>query len=64
MIMAREYSTEDPQIPMAGEPAAIYGVTEKRKIFSDEELSRGIPVEESRRRITELIYNHYHQAQS
>jgi len=61
MIMVNDYSTEDPQAPMASEPAAIYGVSEKRKIFSDEELSRGIPVEESRRRITELIYNHYHQ---
>jgi hypothetical protein len=60
-IMARDHSIEERETPMASEPAAIYGVAEKRRIFSEDELSRGISVEESRRRLTELIYNHYHQ---
>ena len=59
--MIRNHSTEEErETSMASEPAAIYGIVE-RKIFSEEELSQGIPVEESRRRLTELIYNHYHQ---
>lgn len=60
--MIRNHSTEEErETSMASEPAAIYGIVEKRKIFSEEELSQGIPVEESRRKLTELIYNHYHQ---
>ena len=61
--MANDYPTEEPKPTMASEPVAAYGVAEKRKVFSEEELSHGIPLEESRRRLTELIYNHYHQQQ-
>ena len=59
--MAKDYSTEESKTPAVSEPAAAYRVTEKRRVFSEEELSHGIPVEESRRRLTEIIYNHYHQ---
>ena len=60
--MIRNHSTEEErETSMASEPAAVYGIVEKQKIFSEEELSQGIPVEESRRRLTELIYNYYHQ---
>ena len=34
---------------------------EQHRVFTDEELSHGIPVEESRRRLTKLINNHYQQ---
>jgi hypothetical protein len=61
--MANDYPIEEPKPTMASEPVAAYGVAEKRKVFSEEELSHGIPLEESRRRLTELIYNHYHQQQ-
>ena len=59
--MAHDYSSKEPKPTMASEPVAAYGVAEKRKVFSEEELSHGIPLEESRRRLTEMIYNHYHQ---
>lgn len=59
--MVKDYSTEETKTPMAAEPEAAYKVSEKRRIFSEEDLSHGIPVEESRRRLTELIYSHYHQ---
>ena len=59
--MANDYPIEEPKPTMASEPVAAYEVTEERKVFSEEELSHGIPLEESRRRLTELIYNHYHQ---
>ena len=59
--MAHDYPIEEPKPTMASEPVAAYGVAEKCKVFSEEELSHGIPLEESRRRLTELIYNHYHQ---
>lgn len=61
--MAKDYSTEESKASIASEPAAAYGVAEKRRVFSEEELSHGIPLEESRRRLTVLIYNHYHQQQ-
>lgn len=42
------------------EPEYVYQAIRRSRIFSEEELSHGITVEESRRRLTELIYNHYH----
>ena len=59
--MANDYPTEDPKPTMASEPVTAYGVEEERRVISEEELSHGIPLEESRRRLTEMIYNHYHQ---
>ena len=32
---------------------------EQHRVFTDEELSHGIPVEVSRRRVTELIYEYF-----
>ena len=61
--MTHDYPTEESKPTMASEPVAAYGVAEKRKVFSEEELSHGILLEESRRRLTEIIYNYYHQQQ-
>ena len=62
MIMASDYSTEESQTPMASEPAAEYGTVAKRhlRVVSDEELASYMPLEESRRLITEKIYRFYH----
>ena len=62
MIMVNDYSTEDPQMPMASEPDAEYGTVAKRhlRVVSDEELASYMPLEESRRLITEKIYRFYH----
>ena len=61
--MANDYFTEEPKPTMAREPVAEYGTVAKQtyRIISDEEIAQCIPLEESRRRLTELIYNHYHQ---
>ncbi len=47
---------------MANEPAAEYGTVAKRhlRVVSDEELASYMPLEESRRLITEKIYRFYH----
>ena len=47
---------------MASEPVAEYGTVAKQtyRIISDEEIAKCIPLEESRRRLTEMIYNFYH----
>ena len=60
MTMASEYNNEDTGIQNASEPSVVYEMDTEMKLFSEEELSHGIPLEESRRRITEMIYNHYH----
>ena len=59
--MANDYPIEEPKPTVASEPVAAYEVAEERRVFSEEELFHGIPLEESRRRLTEMIYNHYHQ---
>lgn len=60
--MVEDYPTEEPETSMVNEPAAEYGVAEKTacRIISDEEMARCIPLEESRRRLTEKIYKFYH----
>ena len=60
--MAKDYSTEESKIPMASEPVAEYGVASKTtyRVISDEEIARCMPIEESRRRLTEKIYKFYH----
>ena len=44
------------------EPSFEYGTTTKLayRVISDEEIARCIPLEESRRRLTEKIYKFYH----
>ena len=61
--MANDYPTEEPKPTMASEPVPEYGTVTKQtyRVISDEEIAQCIPLEESRRRLTELIYNHYHQ---
>ena len=61
--MANDYPIEEPKPTMASESVAEYGTVAKQnyRIISDEEIAKSIPLEESRRRLTELIYNHYHQ---
>ena len=53
---------EEGNVGMASEPVAEYGTAVKKsyRIISDEEISRCIPLEESRRRLTEKIYKFYH----
>ena len=58
--MVPEYDNKNSDVQGVSEPTIAYGVAREMKIFSEEELSHGIPLEESRRRITEMIYNHFH----
>lgn len=60
--MVREYNDNEPEIQRVSEPAAEQGVTSRKayRVISDEEIARCIPIEESRRRLTEKIYNFYH----
>ena len=60
--MANDYPTEEPKPTMASEPVSGYGTVAKQtyRIISDEEITQCIPLEESRRRLTEKIYNFYH----
>ena len=60
--MARKYDTNEPEIQGVSEPVAEYGTAVKKtyRIISDEEIARCIPLEESRRRLTEKIYKFYH----
>ena len=58
--MTREYDSKDSGVQSVSEPAVMYGMATELRVFSEEELSHGIPLEESRRRITEMIYNHFH----
>ena len=60
--MAKDYSTEDPKPTMASEPVAEYGIAPKTtyRVISDEEIAQCMPLEESRRRLTEKIYKFYH----
>ena len=60
--MAKDYPTEEPENPMVNEPVAEYGVAAKTtyRVISDEEIEQCIPLEESRRRLTEKIYKFYH----
>ena len=60
--MAKDYSTEEPKPTMASAPVAEYGVAAKTtyRVISDEEIAQCIPLEESRRRMTEKIYKFYH----
>ena len=60
--MAQMYSMEEDEIPMVGEPEMEFGTVAKRacRVITDEEISRCIPLEESRRRLTEKIYRFYH----
>ena len=60
--MAHDYSSEEPKPTMASEPVPEYGTVAKQtyRIISDEEIAKCIPLEESRRRLTEKIYKFYH----
>lgn len=60
--MVREYKDNEPEIQRVSEPAAEYGIAARKayRVISDEEIARCIPLEESRRRLTEKIYNFYH----
>ena len=60
--MGREYNNKEPEIQSVSEPAAEYGIAARKayRVISDEEIARCIPLEESRRRLTEKIYNFYH----
>lgn len=60
--MVREYDTNTSDIQGVSEPIAEYGTTVKKsyRIISDEEIARCMPLEESRRRLTEKIYKFYH----
>ena len=60
--MVRKYDDNEPEIQSVSEPAAEYGAAARKayRVISDEEIARCIPLEESRRRLTEKIYNFYH----
>ena len=60
--MAKDYSTEESKPTIASEPVAEYGIAAKTtyRVISDEEIAQCMPLEESRRRLTEKIYKFYH----
>ena len=60
--MANDYPKEEPKPTMASEPVPEYGTVTKQtyRIISDAEIAQCIPLEESRRRLTEKIYKFYH----
>lgn len=60
--MVRKYDDNESEIQSVNEPTAEYGIATRKayRIISDEEIARCIPLEESRRRLTEKIYNFYH----
>ena len=60
--MVHKYDDNEPETQSVNEPAAEYGIAARKayRIISDEEIARCIPLEESRRRLTEKIYNFYH----
>lgn len=60
--MVRKYDDNEPEIQSVNEPVAEYGIAARKayRVISDEEIARCIPLEESRRRLTEKIYNFYH----
>ncbi len=60
--MERKYDENEPEMQGVSEPEAAYGTaTEKAyRTISDEEIARCIPLEESRRKLTEKIYKIYH----
>ena len=53
---------EDEDTLMVGEPEIKFGTVAERacRVITDEEIARCIPLEESRRRLTEKIYKFYH----
>ena len=55
--MAKDYPIEESETPMVNEPSTEYGVAAKTtyRTISDEEMAQCIPLEESRRRMTEKI---------
>ena len=61
-VMEHKYSQEESETPKVSEPVPEYGTVAKQtyRIISDEEIAQCIPLEESRRRLTEKIYNFYH----
>ncbi|MBR6132252.1 MAG: hypothetical protein IKQ20_10385 [Bacteroidales bacterium] len=60
--MEKDYPIEESETPKVNEPVAEYGVATKTtyRIISDEEIAQCIPLEESRRRMTEKIHKLYH----
>jgi hypothetical protein len=60
--MENDYPKEEPKPTIASEPVPEYGTVTKQtyRIISDEEIAQCIPLEESRRRLTEKIYKFYH----
>lgn len=60
--MEKDYPIEESETPKVNETVAEYGVATKTtyRIISDEEIAQCIPLEESRRRMTEKIYKFYH----
>lgn len=58
--MTNDKSHEETENPMVNEPVSVYDAIARKRVFSEDELSNGISLEESRRRVSEMIYNFYH----
>lgn len=60
--MGRKYDYNDSDTQGVSEPVMEYGsmVEKTYRVISEEEIARCIPLEESRRRLTEKIYRFYH----
>lgn len=60
--MVHNNSENKPDTQSVNEPSFEYGTVTKKayRVISEEEIARCIPLEESRRRLTEKIYKFYH----
>ncbi len=60
--MERKYDENEPEMQGVSEPETAYGTAAEKayRTISDEEIARYIPLEESRRKLTEKIYKIYH----
>ena len=60
--MANNNNVNKSDTQGVNEPSVEYGTATKKayRVISEEEIARCIPLEESRRRLTEKIYKIYH----
>lgn len=60
--MANDYPKEEPKPTMASEPVAAYGVEEKRRVLSDEEIARCFELKEFKRHMDDLVESTHNHA--
>ena len=60
--MANDYPKEEPKPTVASEPVAAYGVEEKRRVLSDEEIARCFELKEFKRHMDDLVESTHNHA--